>query len=133
MYDEIVSCLKKVKTPEGTLFDKLRSDRNNDGHTPLTLAAARGSLSFFTHLFSQEVGIAWIYGPVTCRKLYLEGIDTALDEEVKAAVARKKAASAKAGKDEGGRDDPDLSVLEILVLNARKDILTNSQVGCNSV
>ena len=133
MYNEIVSCLKKEKTAEGTLFDKLRSDRNNDGHTPLTLAAARGSLSFFTHLFSQEVGIAWIYGPVTCRKLYLEGIDTALDEEVKAAVARKKAASAKAGKDEGGRDDPDLSVLEILVLNARKDILTNSQVGCNSV
>ena len=133
MYDEIVSCLKKVKTPEGTLFDKLRSDRNNDGHTPLTLAAARGSLSFFTHLFSQEVGIAWIYGPVTCRKLYLEGIDTSLDEEVKAAVARKKAASAQAGKDEGGRDYPDLSVLEILVLNARKDILTNSQVGCDAL
>ena len=89
------------------------------------------------------MGIAWLYGPVTCRKLYLSGVDMALDEErAEAARAPVKAllrgdASPAAGGPGGGRargggggggGDAELSVLEILVLHARKDILTESQV-----
>ncbi len=92
------------------------------------------------------MGIAWIFGPVTCKKLYLSGVDMALDEErAEAARARLERAnsnsrlgSAASGSENGegggegggaeGRGDEELSVLEILVLHARKDILTDSQV-----
>ncbi len=77
---------------------------------------------------------------MTCKKLYLAGVDIALEEE-RAEAARVRAAlvagsAAGGGTEEGGgaaagggRDvDGGLSVLEILVRHARKDILTESQV-----
>ena len=52
MYDLLLDSLGDV------LRDKLRKQRNREGHTPLTLAAAKGSLAFFDHLFQKEVRAA---------------------------------------------------------------------------
>ena len=87
------------------------------------------------------MGIAWVYGPVTCKKLYLAGVDMALQEE-RAEAARirlertnssnsqRGGGGGEGGGGEGGgaEGDAELSVLEILVRHARKDILTDSQV-----
>ena len=73
MYDEI----ERSMAEQGVL-DELRRAKNDEGHTPLKLAAAVGSLAMFNHLFDKEVEVAWIFGPVVCRKLYLKGIDVPL-------------------------------------------------------
>jgi hypothetical protein len=73
MYDEIEKCMGE----QGVLHDMRRAE-NSEGLTPLKLAAAVGSLAMFNHLFDKEVEVAWIFGPVVCRKLYLKGIDVPL-------------------------------------------------------
>ncbi len=50
MYDLLLERLR-----DKGLLDGLRHQRNQNGHTPLTLAAAQGSLAFFDHLFQKEV------------------------------------------------------------------------------
>ncbi len=51
MYDKLLKCLEK------DVLEELRNQANNDGYTPLTLAAARGSLAFFDHVFEKEVSL----------------------------------------------------------------------------
>jgi hypothetical protein len=43
---------------------------------------ARGSLRMFNHLMKKIMVTEWTYGPVTCQKLFLEGVDVPLDDNV---------------------------------------------------
>ncbi len=38
----------------------------------------------FLHLFNKQMTVQWNYGPVTCRKIQLDGFDTELGQEVPA-------------------------------------------------
>jgi hypothetical protein len=119
MYDEIERCMGEQG--QGTL-EAMRKHENHEGYTPLKLAAAVGSLAMFNHLFDKEVEVAWIFGPVVCRKLYLKGIDVPLRRD---GVAQGKAGGRGVPvEDEGGGR----SVLEVLVDNERKDIIAHSLV-----
>jgi hypothetical protein len=73
IYDSIEDHLRELG-----IYDHLRSAHNAAGHTPLSLAAARGSEAMFEHLFRKELSVTWTYGPAVCRRLYLAGIDVPL-------------------------------------------------------
>ena len=90
-----------------TMFDTLLKQKNKDGMTPLALAAAQGSARMFAHIFNGQISIAWKYGPVTCKKVCIEELDVAIHDTNGA--------------------DRNLSILEILCEEKRKDILS---VGC---
>ena len=150
MYDEIEKRMQSLG-----VLDALRAQPNKDGHTPLKLAAAEGSLGFFEFLLAKELSVAWTYGPVACSKLYLEDIDVPLGSERAAAgspknpgdlgeekpeqratasftaqhlgsLGRLKAALTSIADRLGAT--PQLSVLELLVRHGRKDILTRSAI-----
>jgi hypothetical protein len=145
MYETIAKCMEQYE-----VLKELTSMPNEDGHTPLTLAAASGSLAFFNFLISKEVNIAWIYGPVTCRKLRLRGIDIDLRKEREENRARKQLALANPTPDTQRKNPAaarwqtairrvqtnlrkrrvgaDLSILEILVRHGRKDIVAKSLI-----
>lgn len=65
-------------------FDTVHhAQRDENNQTPLSLAAAEGSLDMFNHLFNKLMKIEWVFGPVTCRNLCLLGIDVPLENELK--------------------------------------------------
>ena len=106
MYDVIASLIKRVN--ENKLAE-LESKTNKDGYTPLKLAAAEGSPAFFQFLMGKRLSVAWVYGPVTCSKMYLKGVDIPLSDE----------------KIHSGKSHENLSVLEILVRCGRKEIVAS--------
>lgn len=65
----------------------------------------QGSHEMFFHLMSKKMHVEWKFGPVTCRKLYLTGIDVPL-------FRRKQQPS----------------VMEVLVDHERLDIITQGQM-----
>ena len=114
MFDSILKLAEaKEKTkpaPKGapSLKQRMLSHRNEDGQTPLALAAAYGTVAFFKHLLKQTEIVAWTYGPVTCMKVYLEGIDYPLDAERHPGLGA--------------------SLLETLVAYGRQDIVSRTEI-----
>ena len=93
---------------------KLEEGTSSEGYTPLMLAAAKGSVPMFLHLFDDErVQKAWSYGALVCKKLYLDGVDVPLNRQ-----GTPLSDSSRKG----------MSLLEILVLKKRKDILSESEI-----
>ena len=107
-----------------TVFEALMCGENADGLTPLALAATSGSCTMFRHLFDDETSIAWVYGPVTCTKLYLDGVDVDLPAcktnsqgaNGSGRMAERTASTLMANK----------PILELLAENNRSDILSSS-------
>jgi hypothetical protein len=64
---------KKTKIP-------LWKHRNNDGLTPLTLAAKLGGMDMFSFLLNERKIVQWRYGPVSCVLYPLDEIDLPLQE-----------------------------------------------------
>jgi hypothetical protein len=90
-------------------LEKMEENLNADGYSPLMLAAAEGSVKMFIHLFDDgKIESAWNYGGITCKKMYLNGVDVPLPEK--------------------NHTQTRMSILEILVLKERKDILSSSQI-----
>ena len=163
MYDWIIDYLKEYQKRNHQLGDELKlkiqdlhTKENDDGLTPLTLAAAKGSLSFFNHILNKQISTEWEYGPVSGKRLYLDGIGipTASErkirlESIKRGQTKREApakmsresdtnavrirdcnSSSKDIKGQGGRgSDSGLTVLQILVKYSRKDILTYTQMN----
>jgi hypothetical protein len=102
-----------------TVFETLMRGENAQGRTPLALAAASGSCKMFCHLFDT---IAWAYGPVTCTKLYLEGVDV----DIPASETNSKEADRPGRMAAGPASTQKSSILEILAEFNRSDILSNS-------
>ena len=115
MFDDIVRIVKEKKTKQPDLLHQMLRHKNHDQQTPLALAAARGSVAMFNHLFAHTLTTAWVFGPVTCRKLCLAGIDYPSDSE------RAEASAGEAGT-------PECCILEILVRCRRKDILSQTAI-----
>jgi hypothetical protein len=105
-----------------TVFERLMLQTNSDGYTPLALAAAKGSCKVFCKLFDSETSIAWVYGPVTCTKLYLDGIDVNLPGDK---ICTHIAKSTFQKKEESGKVNKK-SILELLAEHGRRDILSQS-------
>jgi hypothetical protein len=81
MYDKILNSPSEFEHDDPALSKELKRKikalhtmENNEGFTPLTLAAARGSLAFFNHVFNMQIFTEWTYGPVSGKRLYLDGI-----------------------------------------------------------
>jgi hypothetical protein len=51
------------------------SEKNDNGYTAITLAANEGTSEMMEHIFNKLMTTQWVYGPVTCKVLPLEGID----------------------------------------------------------
>ena len=99
-YKGIIGCMQPEDVKD------LKKQKNSDHFTPLHLAAAEGTVTMFLHLFDgEEIETAWNYGPVICAKMYIDGVDTPLNE---------------------GTEDK--SILEILIQHDRKDIFAESLV-----
>ena len=93
---------------EGSLYEQMRQEPNDEGLTPLWLAAATGSARMFEHLFAKELETVWTYGAVTCRRLFLRGIDRPPDRDdllCSPTIWRATAAGAVAGGATAGGDD----------------------------
>jgi hypothetical protein len=118
-----------VDTDEGTLnggrrcnvFDALLKQKNADGLSPLELAAKEGSARMFCHLFDNEMTTAWVFGQVTCKRMYIDGIDSDIPED----PAKGKAGKA-AHKECDVRPQSCKSVLDLLTEQDRSDILSKS-------
>mmetsp|Transcript_6305 Transcript_6305/g.19137 ORF Transcript_6305/g.19137 Transcript_6305/m.19137 type:complete len:700 (-) Transcript_6305:222-2321(-) len=73
---------------EHPLFIKLNAERpgalestpNQEGLTPLTLAAKLGNTDMFTFLLERRRTVQWTYGPVSCMLLPLDEFDTRIDK-----------------------------------------------------
>ena len=114
MYDHIEEAMKKHSDKEwGTVYEKMRHTTDAHGYIPLSLAAARGSLRMFNHLMEKSMEVEWTYGPVTCKRLLLEGVDIPLDKQQEPKMRVDKS------------DGQHLSVLEVVVNNNRLDILSH--------
>jgi hypothetical protein len=48
---------------------------NNDGMSPLTLAAHLGHKKMFSHILERSKIVHWTWGPVSCSLYPLEGLD----------------------------------------------------------
>jgi hypothetical protein len=108
-YKKLAGYLKKM----GKLTT-LEQSCNSEGYTPLKLAAAKGSVPMFLHMFDDEkIKKAWSYGALVCKKLYLDGVDVPLNRQDTPLSDSSRA---------------DMSLLEILVLKKRKDILSESEI-----
>ena len=107
MFENILDLAKEKGLDKQMLLHK-----NKAQQTPLALAAAHGSVDFFNYLSEKTMVTAWNFGPVTCKKFLLEGIDDALNLN-RAAPANEARAP---------------SVLETLVKYSRKDIVSSSMV-----
>mmetsp|Transcript_31572 Transcript_31572/g.100981 ORF Transcript_31572/g.100981 Transcript_31572/m.100981 type:complete len:840 (-) Transcript_31572:42-2561(-) len=106
MYDHIEELMRR----EG-IYETLSNQRcYREHHTPLSLSAARGSLKIFNHLLDKLMTTEWVYGPVTCRRLYLKGVDVPLE-----------------GLEEKEHQE-ELSVLEVVVSCQRLDILESGEL-----
>jgi ankyrin repeat protein len=66
-------CVKKRKIP-------LWKHCNNDGLTPLTLAAKLGGTDMFSFLLDERKIVQWRYGPVSCVLYPLDEIDLGFQE-----------------------------------------------------
>jgi len=109
MYDHIQAHMSKVMRDDGiTMYERMRKHKDNQGRTPFSLAASIGSVHMFNHLLSKQMTTEWEFGPVICRKLYLDGIDVPLDSESK--------------------EKHNTSVLEVTVEHERLDILSQGQM-----
>ena len=109
IFDRVWNAVREGETAPHNL---LTTVQDKDGHTPLSLAAAQGSIDIFRRIFDQELlTTLWTYNAVHCKKMFLEGIDVDLD------------AGGSAGG--GGR----LSLLETLVKYRRHDILHYSCIN----
>jgi len=62
-------------------FSKLWSRLNNDGLTPLTLAADLGRTSMLSWLLRERKIIHWLYGDVKCVLHPLDQLDVGFPEE----------------------------------------------------
>jgi hypothetical protein len=67
------SCAKKRKIPSW-------KQCNNDGLTPLTLAAKLGATDMFSFLLNDRKIVQWQYGPVSCVLYPLDEIDVAFQK-----------------------------------------------------
>ncbi|KAM4702763.1 uncharacterized protein WCC33_011278 [Rhinophrynus dorsalis] len=70
MYDLILSYHKEKKGPG------LEDSCNNDGLTPLKMAAVEGNTVLFQHLVHKRRFIQWTFGPISCYLYDLKEIDT---------------------------------------------------------
>ena len=108
--DMLERVLAAVRNKVGTAADAyqpLTTGDDKDGHTPLSLAAAKGSVDMFRRVFDRELlATLWVYNSVHCKKMFLKGIDVDLDNP------------------EDGR-----SLLETLVRYRRQDILHHSHIN----
>lgn len=114
MFDEILKIVEgqeKNGPDRKGIKDRMFRHQNKDHPTPLTLAAARGTVPFSKHLLNQQEQIDWRYMQVKCRKMHFKGIDYPLDEERRAAPA-----------------DHAASVLETLMMYERQDILSETEI-----
>jgi hypothetical protein len=68
-------------TTKAIEFSKLWSRLNNDGLTPLTLAANLGRTSMLSWLLHERKIIQWSYGDVTCVLHPLDQLDLGFHEE----------------------------------------------------
>ena len=110
IFDRVWNVLAGSETDPHKLLTK---EKNKDGHTPLSLAAAHGSIDIFLRIFDQELlTTLWTYNSVHCKKMFLEGVDLDLD-----AVS------------EGQTQRTGQSLLETLVQYQRKDILHHSCIN----
>lgn len=48
----------------------------------MCVRAPQGSKKMFLHLVNKQMTVQWNYGPVTCRKLRLDGFDVGLENTV---------------------------------------------------
>jgi ankyrin repeat protein len=112
-------CAKKLKIP-------LWKHCNNDGLTPLTLAAKLGGADIFSFLLNERKIVQWRYGPVSCVLYPLDEIDLAFQE-----VSAHRYTSC--------RDTFILSILiqnqntsvgalELIVQNARVELITHPRL-----
>ena len=119
LFKSIRRCL-----PKGA-YEALSDKENNDGFTPLLLAAAHGSPKMFSLLFDEVwIKAAWTYGPVTCKRMLLDGVDVPLDPPT-----GRRDSGAFASFRGGGRPAKRPSILEVLVDNGRGDILFESHIS----
>ncbi|XP_018080410.1 transient receptor potential cation channel subfamily V member 6 isoform X2 [Xenopus laevis] len=70
MYDLILSNHQEKEGPG------LEETCNNDGFTPLKMAAMEGNTVLFQHLVQKRRHVHWTFGPVTCYLYDLKEIDT---------------------------------------------------------
>ena len=116
IFDQVWTVVREDKDPH----ELLTMGRNKDGHTPLSLAAAKGSVDIFRCIFDSKLLVTrWTYGGVHRKRMYLEGVDVALPSP----------AEDVSGHVVDSAEDHCPSLLEILVAHGRKDILHHSRIG----
>ena len=106
-------------------YKSLSEQENKDGYTPLLLAAAHGSPKMFSLLFDEEwIKAAWTYGPVTCKRMLLDGVDVPLGPPTS-----RRDSEAFIASEGGRRPAKKASILEELVDKGRGDVLVESHIS----
>ena len=73
MYDCLVDLLSETRSSK---FVRMwQCVANNDGHSPLLLAAFMGQKVILSHLLEKKTVMCWEYGTVKCMALNVDGID----------------------------------------------------------
>ena len=128
MLKRVLPVIQAAAEKETEVYELLTREINNDGYTPLSLAAAKDSVEMFCEIFDRKIlTTLWVYNSVHCKKMYLAGVDVDLDE-----LAAPAAASQCGGADRGTGIETDggsRSLLETLVEYRRQDILHHSQIN----
>ncbi|OQR82496.1 transient receptor potential cation channel subfamily V member 6 [Achlya hypogyna] len=71
----LAAFLKSVHGEIADVFIQFLRRPNNDGLTPLALAAALGRKVMFQHMLAATTTIAWIYGPITAKMIPLQELE----------------------------------------------------------
>lgn len=109
------------------VYEHMRKMRDQSGHTPLALAARWGSIHMFNHLMNKNMTLEWVFGPVTCRKLYLDGIDVPLESERKI-LKKAQAMTVRRKRCSAGFHPVGGNVVEVVVEAERLDILAHGTI-----
>eukprot|EP00997_Jenningsia_sp_PLL12_P009030 NODE_590_length_1580_cov_77.104507_g485_i0.p1 GENE.NODE_590_length_1580_cov_77.104507_g485_i0~~NODE_590_length_1580_cov_77.104507_g485_i0.p1 ORF type:complete len:506 (-),score=147.62 NODE_590_length_1580_cov_77.104507_g485_i0:61-1503(-) len=72
--EEFDMVLEHMKRIHGEEYKEFLKARNDDGHTPLTLAAAIDSREMFTHILKLGKITVWEFGPVSCNAYPLQNV-----------------------------------------------------------